>query len=700
MNFYARLGWLGLVLVAVAPSAVGVGFGATPGGAIIGLPVDLRIPLRLEAGEEISADCVAAQVLFGDNAQPAGAVSAKLEPAPPGSLQRILHIQTTTRINEPVITVELAVGCVSRVSRSLTLFADPPPVVAVAPSDSAPTADSLNTPSAVLPAAATASLENASPVPTAATASRDPAAPKSEAAAKPAAAAPAAAPPMANRGSAPAPAPAASRNAAPAAPQTGVVAQASPTIAIPAGVPAVVAPKASAPTAVPRLRLATLEEGAAPTASAASAPLTSASSSEQAVTALAAATAAEAAASSRATELEAASAKLRKELDRTQQQINELSAKLRQVEEAQGTPLIVYGLSALVLLLSAALWVMWRQREQERVPSDWLTKLENPSDDAPPLAVGASRTVGPTPPAAVPAAAPATVATALPVSSWQAAPLLDKVRISETAPMPLPPLEIPLRLGGVGALEATSPGLDAERRPVSVEELIDLEQQAEFFVVLGQDEAAVELLTNHLTGSSDVSPLPYLKLLEIFKRRGDRPEYERLREAFNQQFAGHAPGWETELDGGLSLDDYPAVLSNLQRLWGSPRRAMDMLQASLLRRPEGEGDDPGPAARDVFELPAYRELMLLYAIARDLSELGEGGGAVDLLLPLIGGDARPPVAAVGGFERLLSTTAVEAQPSVAQVLTVDLSFDEIDNWPTSRAEPVRRAGGDGARSKF
>ena len=125
-----------------------------------------------------------------------------------------------------------------------------------------------------------------------------------------------------------------------------------------------------------------------------------------------------------------------------------------------------------------------------------------------------------------------------------------------------------------------------------------------------------------------------------------------------------------------------------------------MLQASLLRRPEGEGDDPGPAARDVFELPAYRELMLLYAIARDLSELGEGGGAVDLLLPLIGGDVRPPVPAVGSFERLLSTTAVEAQPSVAQVLTVDLSFDEIDNWPTSRAEPVRRAGGDGARSKF
>jgi pilus assembly protein FimV len=33
-------------------------------------------------------------------------------------------------------------------------------------------------------------------------------------------------------------------------------------------------------------------------------------------------------------------------------------------------------------------------------------------------------------------------------------------------------------------------------RDVSIEELIDLEQQAEFFVVLGQDEAAVDLWWN------------------------------------------------------------------------------------------------------------------------------------------------------------------------------------------------------------
>ena len=38
------------------------------------------------------------------------------------------------------------------------------------------------------------------------------------------------------------------------------------------------------------------------------------------------------------------------------------------------------------------------------------------------------------------------------------------------------------------------PAVEEPARELSVEELIDLEQQAEFFIVLGQDDAAIELL--------------------------------------------------------------------------------------------------------------------------------------------------------------------------------------------------------------
>ena len=99
-----------------------------------------------------------------------------------------------------------------------------------------------------------------------------------------------------------------------------------------------------------------------------------------------------------------------------------------------------------------------------------------------------------------------------------------------------------------------------EARDVSIEELIDLEQQADFFVVLGQDESAIDLLMAHLRSTGGGSPLPYLKLLEIYRRRGDREAYERTRERFNHRFNAYAPDWEADPQHGRSLEDYPGVV--------------------------------------------------------------------------------------------------------------------------------------------
>src|SRR5439155_2393388 len=80
-----------------------------------------------------------------------------------------------------------------------------------------------------------------------------------------------------------------------------------------------------------------------------------------------------------------------------------------------------------------------------------------------------------------------------------------------------------------GALQPTQsvPMAEAEpRREVTVEELINLEQQAEFFLVLGQDDAAIDLLMGPLRSTGGSSPLPSLKLLEIYRRRNEREPYE------------------------------------------------------------------------------------------------------------------------------------------------------------------------------
>jgi TolA-binding protein len=177
---------------------------------------------------------------------------------------------------------------------------------------------------------------------------------------------------------------------------------------------------------------------------------------------------------------------------------------------------------------------------------------------------------------------------------------------------------------GVGTLAEPS-------RDVSIEELIDLEQQAEFFIVLGQDEEAIDLLVGHLRETGGSSPLPYLKLMEIYQRRGDTAAYERIRTRFNHRFNAYAPEWGAEHTAGRVLEDYAGVVPRLQQAWARPLDAMAELEALLFRRSRGE----------LFDLPAYRDVLMLYSVARDLIERdpepsvsGALAKDIDLLLPL------------------------------------------------------------------
>ncbi len=172
----------------------------------------------------------------------------------------------------------------------------------------------------------------------------------------------------------------------------------------------------------------------------------------------------------------------------------------------------------------------------------------------------------------------------------------------------------------------------AAQRAVSVEEMLDLEQQAEFFLALGQDDAAIDLLMGHIRASGGASPMPYLKLLEIYRRRGDEHAFERTRARFNLRFNALAPAFDDDLDRGRDLEHCPEVLRRIQNVWANSLDALAEIE-SLLHRHDGA---------EPFDLPAYRELMLLAAVANDLH--GPPGGsvtAVDLLLPLGEGAVEP-----------------------------------------------------------
>lgn len=151
-------------------------------------------------------------------------------------------------------------------------------------------------------------------------------------------------------------------------------------------------------------------------------------------------------------------------------------------------------------------------------------------------------------------------------------------------------------------------GTGVPPRPVSVEELLDLEQQVDFFLVLGQEQAAIDLLLSHVRSTGGINALPYFKLLEIYRQKGDEEAYERTRERFNQRFNAVAPAVDGDLMAGCCLEDYADVVLRLQRAWPQPLRAVAELESLLLRR----------ADLEPFDLPAYREILMLHALVRDL----------------------------------------------------------------------------------
>lgn len=575
-----------LALLGLHGGVQALGFGQAGSQAVLGLPLDFAVAVRVEPDEQADAECLRAEVRFGDVQLGTSQVRVQWDPASAGP-QRTARVTTLAPVNEPIITVDLTVGCKARLSRQFVAFADPP-TVRTPPETQAPTSAAGAQP----PSSHRAPSQKAST----AAASRQVGPEVAQAAASDA--------------SAPAASPRAQASRRSASRPEGARA-APPRAQRPAARPA--APRA-ATVEQPRLRLDPLDAELFSTPSLQlSMSLGQAdparAEDRQAAAALwrALRTTPEQAAleAERLRQLEQSLEALRQESAATRQAPEGLQASLRQAQAERYANPLVYALLVLSLALAAGL--VWIARQRGSGAGAWWRPSAAgslPADLAAGAAAPVEAPVAATPPVATPPVAPPS-----PAPSAPSVPVVREAPAAPARPAPVLPAS-----GSEGAQEK-----------VAVEELIDLEQQAEFFIVLGQDESAIELLRGHLREHRDPSPLPYMKLLEIHKRRGDRMAYEEVREEFNRRFNAYVPSWDEDLGIGRSLEDYPAVIERLQGLWETPVRAIEVLQASLLR---------GDESSKPFDLPAYRELLMLYGIARERVQLESTGEAVDLLLPL------------------------------------------------------------------
>lgn len=604
----------GLLALAAAP-ADAITLEAPIGPAALGAPLDVELGVSLARGETLDPQCVRAEVVLGDRTLAAEAVRTRLgdlRPDVDDALRATLRVQTTVRVDEPVVELSVHAGCPPRMTRRYVVFADPPrvePAPALASGPGAAASDRAGARKAQVPGSPAGKVVS----PPAGARTLPPAGWRPDSTASP-----------------PAPAPPAKRAVRPA--------RADASSPPPRG-----DARASPPRPAARARLR-LDGPAPPPAHAAAArpvpepaeapapPLASTLSPqtlalvEQANLAVLAAAAELRAAQARMAALEHRLETLQAQASTRAAQVDEWRQLAVQAQTRQRWSGVL--LIAVLLLLGLAGWLWWRVRMLERKGREAWTRAAHEAT---------ALTRAPLPATQVPVLA--TAEKPRRVHGAGLAPVHEPVASAWPASPSGPPAH-PVESDPVASVDATRPfQRDPAASPtlatqaLSTEELIDLEQQAEFFVVLGQDEAAVDLLMAHLRDSAGASPLPYLKLMEIYHRLGDEAAYRRTQQRFNQRFNARAPDWRARERIGHALVDYPTVVAGLQRVWANPIDAMAQLEALLFRRGGGE----------VFDLEAYRDLLFLYGIAREAHETGPldagSAGMVDVLLPLDTGPA-------------------------------------------------------------
>jgi pilus assembly protein FimV len=297
----------------------------------------------------------------------------------------------------------------------------------------------------------------------------------------------------------------------------------------------------------------------------------------------------------------------RQEYQALQQTVSILQAKLREAEHARRANPALYGLIIIVVMLLGSIVALLFRLSRLQNQRTWVEEARALTEHLRPG----------------------------PVSTQRHGPFDATPPLNEATMTSLRELTEPAREGSDRSTQlicdSTVPATFPVADELTAEELIDLEQQADFFIALGQEEAAIALLMGHVRSGVATSPRPYVKLLGIYRQRSEGDAYERIRKRFNRRFNAHAPSWEAYGDQRRTLETYEGVLDRIVTAWKSPAQAVDLLQALLYRR---------DASTETFELPAYEELLFLHAVARDTLEHMTSPQGVDLLLP-IGGEEEP-----------------------------------------------------------
>lgn len=574
----------------LAASAYALSLGNGNGTVVLGASVDLTFELQPDPGTDVASSCVTAKLVAGDNAISDSRVRIVPLPEVRGRPSGV-RVLASVSVDEPVLTVTLSAGCNGRITRTYTFLPE-------------------------LPGTVTRSA-SASPV---------------ELARLPMAASAGAEPGSVARGSggganaaATSPNPTAGRstdrvNPSSQAARAPLAASRSPSVAAarPTARPATAATgKAGASEARSRLVVEPLDTWLDNPVALRSTTELLASPPEEA-----SALRAQAAAlwrslnvqpeelqkdSERLKSLDTDLAALRAQAAKERAAAVQLQQQLEQVEQERFSATVVYGLGGLLALALLGVAWMWSrmQSASEKAVRSWRDSVAlgaridtgSANDDARGTAhhPGDSWLPAETQPHALDPVRAAGASSSLP------APAVEP-RFVTTSPVASAPAPLQVKPAPVPPAPALPPHI------VNPEELFDIQQQAEFFISVGEHQQAIEVLKSHIADHRETSPLAYLELLRLYHTLSRVEEFAQLRTQFMQFFNAQVPEFSGFHRMGRVLDSYTDALAEIEAEWTAPT-VLGLLEKMLFRRTGAEAVEP-------FDLAAYDDLLLLLAIAQ------------------------------------------------------------------------------------
>jgi hypothetical protein len=527
--------------------------------------LDVTIQVQSDPGQNATSLCVEADVFHADSRVDAGRVQLTVE----GTAQSEtfnLRIVSSTPVDEPVVTIYLRAGCGQKTTRRYVMLADYAsdpqpssasnraiPEVAVA---SPVATQEFNAPSAPVTANAPPPLVN----------SPNLVAPSNSAGATPKVIAPKAQPvPKPQDTKVPPP-----KAAVPAAVQ-GKSSPPKPTAS---------SPQAVAQAGKPRLKLDPLENLAERIKTleyaTESVPLNDMVKDSQ-----------------RMLQMQSDVKALLDQAAKNEVSLMAMRERLEKAESERVPVEVVYALGALVLLSLGGLIFVWGRKSTN---SQW-ANLQTPVHQFT------------TPPTTTPHT-PASAVQALSENAQEAQPL-------HSSPMPnLGNENQPAPIGNLDSVDLNLLDLDSqadieefnkgEHTNFLSEELVDIQQRAEFFSQLGKVDDAIESLEAGIRAQGNNALVLYLELFNITIRHNLKTDYRLYREEFQQRFNARVPEFALFHVDGKNLEENPELLHRISAQWNS-LTVLKVLEAAIFK-------NASTVQSEALDLAALSDLIMLHGM--------------------------------------------------------------------------------------